>query len=281
MLTTVFLDRIFDNERTLPISITAILSIIRQEIINKFGDTAEDVLPAFFFLRFICPVIVSPERFGILSKPPSTSARRGLVLITKILQQLACKEEFQEEKEAYMCDFNMLLRCYHGRFARFSKLISKYNSTKESELNIQEEVPIQQTEYEESTSYIRNFVITNFPQICDKVETKDREIAIALRREYGKSESDTRGKSLDTQEKLTLSSERKMTKLFTARKHFKSKKLKAVDIDLFTTNEEYSVDLVGQLIILKELLQEETRNRDIVEEELKKASEKLEQMEIG
>lgn len=49
------------------------------------------------------------------------TTRRGLVLVSKILQRLALKEEFTPEKEPYMCDFNEIIRSYHNQFEEFSE----------------------------------------------------------------------------------------------------------------------------------------------------------------
>jgi len=43
-----------------------------------------------FFLRFLCPAIVSPEGFGILIDTPlEPDARRALILVSKLLQNLS------------------------------------------------------------------------------------------------------------------------------------------------------------------------------------------------
>lgn len=70
---------------------------------------------ALFFLRFLSPALLYPERFGFgppsccriicshaLTEPPSPAARRGLVLISKLLQNVANGVEFGA-KESCMC----------------------------------------------------------------------------------------------------------------------------------------------------------------------------------
>jgi hypothetical protein len=61
----------------------------------------------FFFLRFICPAIVFPDKCGVwdLEVPPPT--RRALTLISKILQRLTIRAESSASKEdlAPMKDF--------------------------------------------------------------------------------------------------------------------------------------------------------------------------------
>ena len=74
------------------------------------------------FLRFFCPALVSPESFGLLRSVPPY-ARRALVLVTKVLQNLANQQPF---KEQYMAPLNAsflepnttLVRDLLARYAR-------------------------------------------------------------------------------------------------------------------------------------------------------------------
>ncbi|KFM78372.1 Neurofibromin, partial [Stegodyphus mimosarum] len=60
------------------------------------------------FLRFINPAIVSPFEMGIVDKQPSGRTKRGLMLMSKILQNIANHVEFS--KEQHMLPFNDFLR---------------------------------------------------------------------------------------------------------------------------------------------------------------------------
>lgn len=99
----------------------SILSVFTDEFISAMPrplraiagytyDAAMSFCPAqvtqlvggFILLRFICPAIVSPDSFRILpvDAPVTESARRNLVLITKVLQTLS--NGVLGEKETYM-----------------------------------------------------------------------------------------------------------------------------------------------------------------------------------
>ncbi|KJE90388.1 hypothetical protein CAOG_01708, partial [Capsaspora owczarzaki ATCC 30864] len=54
------------------------------------------------FLRFINPAIVTPEPFGIVNTPISTTARRNLTLIAKVLHGVARGTHTQQQRESYM-----------------------------------------------------------------------------------------------------------------------------------------------------------------------------------
>lgn len=60
------------------------------------------------FLRFINPAIVSPFEMGIVEKQPQQKIKRGLMLVSKILQNIANHVEFS--KEQHMLCFNDFLR---------------------------------------------------------------------------------------------------------------------------------------------------------------------------
>ncbi|XP_077535309.1 neurofibromin 1 isoform X3 [Haemaphysalis longicornis] len=60
------------------------------------------------FLRFINPAIVSPYEMGIVDRQPSSRTKRGLMLMSKILQNIANHVEFS--KEQHMLPFNDFLR---------------------------------------------------------------------------------------------------------------------------------------------------------------------------
>ena len=60
------------------------------------------------FLRFICPAIVAPELEGLVSTTPTKEMRRGLLLIAKIIQNLANNVLFGT-KEPYMFPLNPFL----------------------------------------------------------------------------------------------------------------------------------------------------------------------------
>ncbi len=68
---------------------------------EKFPGAKYTAVGAFIFLRFFCPAIVAPEVEGLVSTPPSKEMRRGLMLIAKVIQNLANNVLFGA-KEPYM-----------------------------------------------------------------------------------------------------------------------------------------------------------------------------------
>lgn len=68
---------------------------------EKFPGSKYTAVGAFIFLRFFCPAIVAPEVDGLVSTPPTKDMRRGLMLIAKVIQNLANNVLFGA-KEPYM-----------------------------------------------------------------------------------------------------------------------------------------------------------------------------------
>ena len=67
--------------------------------------------------RFINPAIVSPFEMGIVEKQPPPNIKRGLMLMSKILQNIANHVEFS--KEAHMQCFNDFVRSNFEQGRRF------------------------------------------------------------------------------------------------------------------------------------------------------------------
>ena len=80
----------------------------------RFVEAKYTAVGAFIFLRFFCPAIVAPEAEGLVSSTPSKEMRRGLLLIAKIVQNLANNVLFGA-KEPYMYPLNEFLahNIYH------------------------------------------------------------------------------------------------------------------------------------------------------------------------
>jgi neurofibromin 1 len=69
------------------------------------------------FLRFINPAIVSPFEMGIVEKQPPNNIKRGLMLMSKILQNIANHVEFS--KEGHMLCFNEFVKSNFDAGRRF------------------------------------------------------------------------------------------------------------------------------------------------------------------
>eukprot|EP01122_Echinamoeba_exundans_P010337 TRINITY_DN3848_c0_g1_i2.p1 TRINITY_DN3848_c0_g1~~TRINITY_DN3848_c0_g1_i2.p1 ORF type:complete len:338 (-),score=98.21 TRINITY_DN3848_c0_g1_i2:86-1099(-) len=64
---------------------------LQHSILAKYNDVAvvHRGIGGFLFLRLICPAITAPHAYGLLAEPPLESSQRQLILIGKVIQNLA------------------------------------------------------------------------------------------------------------------------------------------------------------------------------------------------
>ncbi|KAI0484610.1 GTPase [Xylariaceae sp. FL0804] len=104
----VFVDDILASASNIPASFRKICSIISNAVNPRFPDARYTAVGAFIFLRFFCPAIVAPEVEKLVDTAPSKEMRRGLLLIAKVIQNLANNVLFGA-KEPYMYPLNDFL----------------------------------------------------------------------------------------------------------------------------------------------------------------------------
>ncbi|KAK6954912.1 hypothetical protein Daesc_002541 [Daldinia eschscholtzii] len=119
----VFIDDICASSASIPPSFRKICSIISSAVMPRFQEAKYTAVGAFIFLRFFCPAIVAPEAENLVATPPSKEMRRGLLLIAKVIQNLANNVLFGA-KEPYMYPLNDFLTQNIYRVTTFLREIS-------------------------------------------------------------------------------------------------------------------------------------------------------------
>ncbi|KAI1099294.1 GTPase [Jackrogersella minutella] len=119
----VFIDDICASSSSIPASFRRICSIISEAVMPRFQEAKYTAVGAFIFLRFFCPAIVAPEAENLVDVPPSKEMRRGLLLIAKVIQNLANNVLFGA-KEPYMYPLNDFLTQNIYRVTTFLREIS-------------------------------------------------------------------------------------------------------------------------------------------------------------
>ena len=111
---------------------------IYSQVENKFPNGGRQAVCSFIFLRFICPAIFTPEEYKILPKDNTTTSdeRRGLVLVSKVLQKLASGGRFGK-KEGFMEPLNQFLEENEGLMHKYLDEVADW---KESESGVQLEI---------------------------------------------------------------------------------------------------------------------------------------------
>ncbi|KAK2956501.1 putative neurofibromatosis type 1 [Blattamonas nauphoetae] len=103
-------------------------SIPKDEPAESRHQIGLSLVGGVFFLRFVCPAIFAAESSSVLPlyKMVSKSARKNLIVITKVLQGLANGVEFGE-KEEKMIVCNPLIRNHQNDMQKFLETISGVN----------------------------------------------------------------------------------------------------------------------------------------------------------
>lgn len=90
-----------------PITIRQACNFLFTLVGAKFPESAQKSVGGFFFLRFVCPCFVTPERFGLIAQATDYNAdqRRKMILVSKVLQNMSNHLEFGA-KEPFMHPLN-------------------------------------------------------------------------------------------------------------------------------------------------------------------------------
>eukprot|EP00727_Mastigamoeba_balamuthi_P013215 m51a1_g8516 putative gtpase-activator protein for ras family gtpase (1931) ;mRNA; r:92824-99197 len=113
-----FLVQITRSDRNCPRELRRVCAHLRSEIGRRFPAYVARGVGAFMFLRFYNTAITVPESYGLMPQPPTAAARRTLILISKVLQNLANGVKFGD-KERFMAKLNTFMGMNQQPVARF------------------------------------------------------------------------------------------------------------------------------------------------------------------
>ncbi|ORY28775.1 hypothetical protein BCR39DRAFT_533800 [Naematelia encephala] len=83
------LDLICSSSSPVPVMIRALCNIIWEVVETRYPESRHSSVGSFIFLRFFCPAIVAPENMDLDVPADVRDVRRALLLITKVVQNLA------------------------------------------------------------------------------------------------------------------------------------------------------------------------------------------------
>lgn len=104
-------DVIMGSAEKFPLHLRSMCHCLYQVLCKRFPNAQQSNIISVgtvVFLRYINPAIVSPQEHGIVDRDVPAPMKRGLMLISKILQNIANHVEFS--KEQHMLCFNDFLR---------------------------------------------------------------------------------------------------------------------------------------------------------------------------
>lgn len=104
--------KIYRSTSSFPIDLRSLCAKIKEKSTSQ--ESLRNInlnllLSNLVFLRFINPAVLMPQHHGLVKDEPAASTTRQLVLITKVLQNLASGVEFGK-KEQYMIKLNPFIK---------------------------------------------------------------------------------------------------------------------------------------------------------------------------
>ncbi|KAJ9061115.1 Ras GTPase activating protein ira2 [Entomophthora muscae] len=118
-----FLDSIVSSGSRIPPALREICAYLSTVVVEKFPEAKLTSVGGLMFLRFFCPTIVAPDINGLVSLIGDKDLRRGLLLSTKVIQNLA-NNVFFGAKESFMISLNDLLTDYIPKVSSYLEEIS-------------------------------------------------------------------------------------------------------------------------------------------------------------
>lgn len=126
-ITQTLLDNIYNSVDQFPEPFRKMCAHLRREAEKKFPGEYPGTLHAavggFVFLRYICPAIVVPQKYGLLEMAPGPNILRHLLLLSKVVQTVANGVLFGQ-KEAYMMTLNPFIEANQLRLRDFLVAVS-------------------------------------------------------------------------------------------------------------------------------------------------------------
>ncbi|XP_014259409.1 ras GTPase-activating protein 1 [Cimex lectularius] len=126
---------IFMSAEACPKTVRYICGCLQKSVMGKWPHerfVRTRVVSGFIFLRLLCPAILNPRQFNLISEPPPLMASRSLIMVAKCLQNLANLIEFGG-KEPYMEVVNPFILKNKERMVVFLDQLSNVPEKPESE----------------------------------------------------------------------------------------------------------------------------------------------------
>jgi len=163
-----FLDQVLSSASRVPIVFRELLYHTKERVDRVFPNMTHAVIGGFVFLRFLCPAIVSPQKYGLVQKPLDNNSLRVCVLLTKLLQSVSNGVEFDGSKEDYMQRLNPFIkknRLYVNVF--FDNLTQiDFNNLEALKANSQINKALTKEELATTETFIYNHILEQAPKMA-------------------------------------------------------------------------------------------------------------------
>ncbi|XP_064391287.1 ras GTPase-activating protein 1-like [Halichondria panicea] len=120
---------IFKSVDSCPPTLRFICRSLQEQVVAKWplDDSVRiRAVSGFLFLRFVCPALLKPQLFDLISENPSPKADRALKLVTKGVQNLANLVEFKK-KEDFTMSLNPFILKNSDHMRKFVDDLASYS----------------------------------------------------------------------------------------------------------------------------------------------------------
>lgn len=106
-----FTKNIYDATLLCPLLIRYGIRHLHEVVETTYTETeTKRITISVFMLRFVCPAIISPHKYGLMDEPPLLNAAPGLLMAAKILQSVANGIPWSESELKYVKPINKFIR---------------------------------------------------------------------------------------------------------------------------------------------------------------------------
>ncbi|KAJ6229344.1 ras gtpase-activating protein [Anaeramoeba flamelloides] len=142
-----------------------ILSFVKEQVGAKFPDRVMQSLGGMVILRYYTPSITASDEYGVLTEEPSDTLLRTLVLVAKVLQNLANNTLFGV-KEEYMSTLNEFINDNQEKMNQYLDDISTPDEKSMDELCF-ETSPLPEDVLEISCANVHRFMVMTREEIVE------------------------------------------------------------------------------------------------------------------
>eukprot|EP00002_Diphylleia_rotans_P039100 TRINITY_DN8990_c0_g1_i3.p1 TRINITY_DN8990_c0_g1~~TRINITY_DN8990_c0_g1_i3.p1 ORF type:complete len:866 (+),score=176.29 TRINITY_DN8990_c0_g1_i3:123-2720(+) len=172
------LDSIVCSISECPSPFRVICQHLKAEVNKRFPEKKYIAIGSFIFLRFFCPAIVAPHAFGVMKKPPGEESQRSLVLVSKVLQNLANGTEFGS-KEPWMAHMNTFLMQNEEKMRDFCSQLGAPSADTTAQNEVQFTIP--KPLFDQCMDHLAQSVDKHLTQIAGRIGKKKIMASVSYR----------------------------------------------------------------------------------------------------
>lgn len=202
---TEFVDALQNAIDKVPAELREVCSVIYSTVEARFSDAASRSVGGFFFLRYVCPALVAPEGMGLLDDAPPKNVRRSLLLLAKIIQNMASGSTARL-RLTFVSDKLELVEQKTKLIMLFLRSISKTsNHSLAKVVSSNPTISIGDKSYKAYVSSIHRFLYLHWEDAHHKILMEQRMRRLMVSREtYGDKEARVEDDEDDVSRQLTL-----------------------------------------------------------------------------